>query len=663
MIEKFKNILIPFLVILIFGVILQKGHFNEYPNGIHAWSQAQQHAISIGFVNNDLNFFSPEGFTFNKQFPDNWQKDTKSTITSVDFPIHNYIPAVLMYISGSNSPVFHRSYIFILSFIGLFFLFKIAMLITGNLYRSIFIVIFGASSPVFIYYQSNFLPSIPSLSCAIIGIYYYLKYLKFSNHQHFILALTLCTAAALSRSSLVICLITIIISQLSSKTRLGDRLNKKIFPLLISLFAVAVYYFYNQILLDIHGSMFLSSLKPPTNWDDFVDIIFTIKDNWLFEYFSVYHYCIVVILICSYVFVKFTRKDVAEESKSNLKHIIIIYFSCTIVYALLIMRMFKQHDYHFLDTFYLPSLLLVIHLISKIPAITIKAQTIVYSVLLVGFSALVLGNGLETQQARRTTQPYDRTAKLIHNFQGAEEFIDSLKIPTTAKMLVIDGPYPSAPTLPFIHMNRKGYTAMTYKSILDNSLKWDFDYIVIQNDLIHDDLKSQYPEFLQKIDFIASNDRITICSLKNKHEVWKVKMDYDDYNLRSWKNINSTGRISYSGRNSGEVSPENEYGLTYTTKDQPLLKTQSRTIRVSSKVLTSNIKNSEIIVYIKENGKKTYYKANGIQNVIQQNNTWESVEFEYQLPQVYADDYEFVVYVWNKAKDKFYIDDFEVKIY
>jgi len=120
----------------------------------------------------------------NKLYSEGGKVPLNSRITAVDFPIHNFIPAVFMKIAGIKSVWIFRSYILLYSFIGLYFLFKLSLLYTGNVLKSVFVVLFAGTSPVFVYYQGGFLPTIPSLSNAIIGIYFYTKYYS-KKHARF----------------------------------------------------------------------------------------------------------------------------------------------------------------------------------------------------------------------------------------------------------------------------------------------------------------------------------------------------------------------------------------------------------------------------------------------------------------------------------------------
>ena len=223
-----KNNLLVFFVILILGFSFQFKFINEFPSNIHAWAQSDRYALSLGFVKNDLNFFKPETFVLNRQFPNNWKVPSEVGTTAVDFPLHDFIPAVIMKLSGKKSPVIFRLYILFYSFLGLFFLFKLNFLFTKNIYKSLFILIFAATSPVFVYYQGGFLPTIPSLSNSFIGIYFYFNYLKTENKKHFYLSLAFITLATLCRSTFLITLFSILTIELIRFIRSEIKIKDKI---------------------------------------------------------------------------------------------------------------------------------------------------------------------------------------------------------------------------------------------------------------------------------------------------------------------------------------------------------------------------------------------------------------------------------------------------
>jgi hypothetical protein len=206
-----KHNYIALAVIFVLGITFHFKYINEFPSHIHAWTQADRYALSLGFVNNKLNFFKPQTYVItNGGDTAQVQSALNESITAVDFPIHDYIPALIMKFSGVKSPWIFRAYILLYSFIGLFFLFRLSYLITADLFKSIFILLFAATSPVFIYYQGGFLPTIPSLANAIIGIYFFFVHLQKNEQKAFNLSILFFTLATLSRSTFVIPLLAVL---------------------------------------------------------------------------------------------------------------------------------------------------------------------------------------------------------------------------------------------------------------------------------------------------------------------------------------------------------------------------------------------------------------------------------------------------------------------
>jgi len=158
-IEVFKKLdiylVIAFFCLLTF--ILHKQYLNEFPSYTHAWSQSDRYALANGFVDNDLNFFKPQTLVYNHPIPNKWDTADSTRITAVDFPIHDYIPAIFMKIAGNKSPFFFRTYILLYGFLGLLFLYKLSKQLGNSILISFFITILAATSPVFVYYHSGFI--------------------------------------------------------------------------------------------------------------------------------------------------------------------------------------------------------------------------------------------------------------------------------------------------------------------------------------------------------------------------------------------------------------------------------------------------------------------------------------------------------------------------
>lgn len=450
---KLQNAFIVSIIVFL-GISFNYNHINEYPSYTHAWAQTDRYALAQGFVNNNLNFFKPETFILNKQFPDTWRKPYKESITAVDFPIHDYIPAIVMKLTGHKSPWIFRLYTMLYSFIGLFYLYKLSYLLSNDFLKSILVILFAATSPMFVFYQAGFLPTIPSLANAIIGIYFYTTFFNTTQNKHFNLSILFLALATLSRTTFAIPLLSVLGLELLRIIKKDSTLKSKIIPVSIAITAIILFYFHNTQLREKHGSLFLNYLLPATSIQQAFEILQSIREEYIFRYFTITHYYLIglIIVIAFLMMVKNTGFD-----KIKLTFFILIGFISTgfILFAIVMLRQFPHHDYYFLDTFYIPIVLLFALALSVIP-IPKKANW-VFAGLIIILSIPLTTNALNFQNKSYTTNNRDRLIRTVDCYKNSESLLDSLKIAKEAKILLLDG---YVPNMPFLLMNRKGYTMM-----------------------------------------------------------------------------------------------------------------------------------------------------------------------------------------------------------
>ncbi len=662
-------------IIITIGFLFQYKHLNEFPSHIHAWAQSDRYALSLGFIDNGLNFFKPQTFVYNHQFPDNWKVPSATTITAVDFPIHDYLPALVMKILNNTSPLIFRLYILFYSFLGLFFLFKLSLALTNHYLKSGFVVVFAATSPVFVYYQGGFLPSIPSLANAIIGLYFY--HCHFNNHKKrdFSIGILFLTLAALSRTTFVIPLVAVFATEFFRLLKKQTRLTPKLIPVSLSIAAILVYWLYNNHLRAQYGSIFLNQLMPPDSWAQSKEILKTVYHNWFFQYFTLLHYIVLIAVTGLAGYYVASLKKAFSLTTIYWTVLTVIYLVGCVMFAVLMLNQFPAHDYYFLDTFFLPIIMFVMLLLSFLP--NKQPQTLkTISIISVSLVAIVLIlQPLKTQAKRRATGYWDITGATIQNYQNASVFIDSLGIPQTAKILVIDA---VAPNIPFIQMQRKGFAVMTTKKEnIENALTWDFDYIVVQNDFFISEVYTPYPQILSQLNKIADNGKITVCTLtKNnnqtlldfmgltqKQPVFDDRITFENTPDSLWRNLNPTTAIAYQGESAGHLTPDMNFGITYKTLNCPELTQTSRTLLVSSGFLKDTVINCELVVSVNANGQNIYYKSYNLNSIISANNTWVEASQLFQLPKIESPNYELAVYIWNTGKSELYYDNFGLAIY
>ena len=605
-----------------------------------------------------------------------WPVPKENGITAVDFPIHDYIPAVFMKISGINSIWIFRLYILLYSFVGLFYLFKLSYLQTNDTIKSIFILIFAATSPVFIFYQDGFLPTIPSLSNAIIGIYFYLKYLKQNNKIDFRLALFFLTLATLSRTTFAIPLLAFFGIELLRSIKREDKLKHKIFPFALSVLLIVSYQFYNNYLREIYGSIFLNHFLPAANFKEAKEIIKEVYKNWATQYFSVIHYLVIISLIIIALFFIIRKKIKLTRETSQFWLLIFAMFIGCFAFAVLMLKQFPAHDYYFLDTFFFPIILFLIAVISYIPELNIKYSNLFCSVTVILLCIPLIVNAVYSQKQRRNTGYWDRTFATINNFKNSDTFLDSLKIKPNARILVIDA---YAPNIPFILMNRKGYAILnTSKENIQNALKWNYDYIIVQNEFFLSDIYTNYPEIISKIKKIADNGKISVCTLspdktkqsllgflelENKIPVFQRTMTFDTIADDHWQNTQSTSKFHHSGNKSGYLSNDMTYGLAYKTKDLKAITEKNRILFCSAYFQKDTLNDCEIVVSINSKEQNLFYKSFNLKEILKERNIWEKADFLFQIPRIDCDDYEFGIFIWNTGKNNLYVDDFTFNIY
>ena len=262
---------IALIFIIFVGLLIQYPYMNEFPSFIHAWSQADRYSIAIGFINNDFDLFHPETLIYNKQFPHRWNYAFDNTITSVDFPILEYIVAIIMKITGITSPWIFRTCTLLVALLGMFFLYKFSFLITEDWIKSLLVTMIAMTSPVYAYYFNGFIPGIPALTFAIIALYCYVKYLNNSEIRTFCFSLLFITLSVLTRMSFAVIWVALLGFEFLRILRKESTFLDKLLPVAISILVFLSYYLWNKHLADENGTLFLGKLLPANNWADFWD--------------------------------------------------------------------------------------------------------------------------------------------------------------------------------------------------------------------------------------------------------------------------------------------------------------------------------------------------------------------------------------------------------
>ena len=312
-----KEILVVFFLLLITGCFFHLNKINEFPLYTHAWAQADRYAIALGFLDNQFKLFYPQTFVLNTQFPGDFLIAGNSGITSVDFPIHEYLIAGIMQLLQTNEPWIFRFYELLFSVFGILYLFRISKLFSINFIGSLFIALFSALSPVWVYYQAGFIPSVTSLSCAIIGLFYYFNCRVNASTKLLPIAFIFLTIACASRTTFIIPLLTITGIEILRMLKSRKFDLKLIVLILCSFLFIASYYLWNIHLRTLHGSLFLNDLKPAKSITEFFEILKNVQSRWLLHLMIIMQYCVLGFFIILFI-ISFFKKNLINNSSNPL---------------------------------------------------------------------------------------------------------------------------------------------------------------------------------------------------------------------------------------------------------------------------------------------------------------------------------------------------------
>lgn len=504
--------LVAAICILMVGLLLSWQRINEFPAYIHAWAQSDWYSLAIGFQNNGFDFLHPETLIYNKQFPDWWLTDNGSTVTSVDFPIHVYIVAVFMKIFGTTAPWVFRVWTLIISLVGMLFLYLLAQRITQSTLKSLTVTLIAVTSPLYAYYFNGFLPSTPAISLVIIGLWAYTKHMQESDLRFWHIAIAMLGLATLVRTSQAVALTAVLCFEMLRLTKSKKeyfklrnyiQLVQKRLPSVIITFSVIIgYMIWNAHLRTENGSLFLNYLMPVRNWQDVRDVFENINELWMFRYFSrLQHWVILLSAIAGITFFIIRKNKLRRDS---LLWFSAIYLFGTLLFFVVMLRQYNQHDYYFLDSFFTPILICLIIALRQLPKPE-KWWSAALSLMLVIIGVFMFNNAKKGLYYMRYEG--DRSHICAENYTGSGVWLDEIGVGKDAKILTMFG-YPQ--NTPFILMDRKGFSLMFDNERTVNSVvNFDYDYMIIENEIFI--IKStQMPDIFSRFELVASNGKLSI---------------------------------------------------------------------------------------------------------------------------------------------------------
>lgn len=471
--------------------------YHKMPTRIHAWAQSDHYALALGFIDNEFDFFHPQTYSLNHQFPANKSIENPKGITAVDFPILHYIVGILMYATGISEPWVFRLVSLVFSYIGLFYLFKILTEIKGY-WVALLVVAFIMFQPIYCYYQNGFHVSSAAFNVQLIGIAWMLKYWHQQSAKAFYWGVIFLTLAALMRFTQIITLIALFCALVYAMLRVR-KLNGKLLPVLLGLFVVVGYFIYNRMLALKYGSVFLGSPLPADSLYDFSVHILNIGRSYLRGFLPFFHLFTLIIVVMT-----------VPKNKWRTGGLWWQWFGFSLLgtslFSLLMSWSLSAHDYYSLDTWMAP---LTIGFIGSLYLIDFnvyktKAIALFVSMFVIGSFSIALENQLRKYDEMVQVRGVDLT---IENFAESSVFLNT-QIPEDSKVLIITG---SGWNSPMMGWRRQAYrVAWKFDEQIPIELERDYNFIVTQNRSFDGEVLENYPDFHSKVELVNTNEKVSV---------------------------------------------------------------------------------------------------------------------------------------------------------
>ncbi|MCC3151464.1 hypothetical protein Q3A66_02680 [Hymenobacter sp. BT770] len=552
-------------LLLALSVWLYHDSIGLYPSFNHAWSQADWLAIAIKFRERGYNFFLPA--TFNLL--------TDDGVTGAGFPLPAYLAALLMGLTGQEAPGLMRGVTLVAGLGGLLALFALVRRASGSALKGGVVALFAFCSPIYVFYQANFLPSVPAFAAALVGYYWFYLSLEADKQprearRQLGVAVAWLTMAAAMRTPFalpLLCTLGHVALLRPRHTALVGRgalvvIYATAFALLIADFL------YNEYLNQAyHGALFLARPRSFASWAQAVEVTQTVREYWLWSLLSKPQWLLLLLAGGALV---------GQQGRRLLRNEWVGHWLALsaggLVYYVLMGQQFAIHDYYLLDTFFLP---LVLAFAGSVASIRLPQRRPAQLAIM---AALLLLSGTaawkaRAEQLRRITPPAtDKSVLTRDNFASSARWLDSLGVPRTATVLVLDA---YSYNLPLLLAHRRGWTMLqNRKSAQDLSatnlraaLALPADYVITQNATYAQEVVNRYPGIAAYLQPIANNGRLSLWRIRKVPLVahWQLRTDMESrLDTIIWLNSASISvGPAASGRQAARLGGSRTTGLAF----------------------------------------------------------------------------------------------------
>lgn len=511
LISKIVPHILPLLVIAAVAMFIGVRYLNEPPGYIHAWAQSDNYSLALGFRHNGGDFFHPQTLIYNKQ--QYGFDDPESLVTGCDLPLHHWLVAVLMGVTNSTEPWTFRGFTLAVAILGLWALYLLAFVLTRSRAKSLLVATLTATAPSYAYYSSSFLPTLPALSLAMGGLLLYVLHLREGKTWMLYISLLLLTLAMMERASFAVMWVAVGCFQFLRILRKETTFRVSWLPFFAGAVMFAAWWFWSTHLRNEYGSLYLASLLPVTTWDNARCVFESMHDHWRFHYFQRMQHWLYVVVAAAVVITLIVKGNTpsSERKPLSLWWLVAIWLFGEVLFAIAMFEQFLHHDYYYLDSFFLPIVMVLVGLFAMLPNVEKqwgRVLSLVVVLVLTGFMTVTARN-MQQERRKEGVDAFETAVRYKH----ANKMLDEAGYGLSDIKFMTLFSYPQ--NTPFVMMNREGYAVMwTDTAVVAHALTFDFDYILVEDEVYRREFEgSRY--ILSRLNRIAGDGEISLCELSD----------------------------------------------------------------------------------------------------------------------------------------------------
>jgi hypothetical protein len=571
------------------------------------------------------------------------------------------------------------------------FIYLLLYQITKN-YIISFISTFGLGITTLLLYAQDSIGTYTfTFSLIIAAFYFYHLFSEQEKKWQFYVSFILIGLASLTGHGTVLILMTLSFFYFKNHLyRKSDQKDKLIYFTLLTLFLV-LFLYQRVYLLNLNGGVFElhGAIKGGMSSIIRLKVIFMTSIANLLS--NTYIAASIFLGFIFYLFMKY-KKIISDKKLDEWIIICSILFSLSIIYtACYLLGIIEFHL--FLLEFLTPVLIFSGAIFLSFLIQLWKSN--IYFLMLICLSTLSIsvfsvhknykGGFVETDE--------NRVQKTLDNLKGAERFLDSLGVPKTAKISLING---YGGNMSLMKTGRVGYVAdgveiEDIKRVLNHK---DSKYILSQDQFFMFDVVNVYPEVLSQIQLIYSNETLSLYKKREKYSKSKgqILLDYvNSHNKKEYyevlqnfeKNDNhdtiGTWKINgevlndsgFFSQKSLFIDERNEFPCTYSVKVNKL-KNKPKGVVITGMFYSSQelrkvcFNTSCHSVNPKDQTDETQYfiEQFKVSKKIKGNlNSWQRISCKVSLPEQLQDTDVIKIYIWNPHNGSLVMDDFSFIFY